>query len=164
VSVDNGFTDESVAMSDLAGMQPIFPPSLAYFANGSGNRTAALYQEMLSDNITAIMVPQTLLFLKLPEKVEQGGEEYETGGSVLEIEAQGGAQNLTSLNVSLDFTATGNSMAGITAVRSALPGTQLVQWISGTAAQAAGSGLNGGTGTAAGTNQNETTGAGNNSS
>ena len=131
VSVKNGFANESEAMADLAGLQPVFPPSLAYFSNDSGNQTAALYQKMISGNITAIMVPQARLLLKLPEKVEQGGREYATGGKELEIEVQDVAQNLTSLNVSLDFTAAGSSITGITAVRSALPGTQLVQAASG---------------------------------
>ena len=139
VSVNNDFTDEPRAASDLAALQPVFPPSLAYFANDSGNQTAALFQKMLSDGINATMVRQTRLLLKLPENVEQGGTEYETGGSTLVIEVQGGAQNLTALNVSLDFTANGKSITSITAVRSALDGTQLVQTISGkdAAAQAA---------------------------
>ena len=144
VSVNNDFTNESEAMADLAGLQPVFPPSLAYFANDSGNLTAALFQKMLSAGINATMVPQTRLILKLPEKVAQGGTEYATDGRELEIEVQGGAQNLTELNVSLDFTANGNSITGITAVRSALDGTQLVQTIANAAAQAGnGTGANG---------------------
>jgi len=124
VSVKNDFVNETRAARELSLMKlaPVFPPSLAYFANLSGNdtdRTAALLSELQSAGVNATLVTETKVRLRLPDKVGKNGKEYATGGRVLELAVDALPENATTLNLTLDFEAAGSAITRITAVRQA---------------------------------------------
>jgi len=122
VSVQNDFVNVSRAEGDfvLARMPPVFPPSVAVFANDSGGeRAKALSEKLQGAGIAATVVSRTTAKVKLPETIEYSGKTYYTGGKVLDVEVTGTVAAGGTVKLLLDFTTAGSSISQITGVKQA---------------------------------------------
>jgi len=122
VSMKNDFIDQERAANELSLMKlaPVFPPSLAYFANLSkeeANKTAVLLSDLQAAGVNATLITETKVRVRLPEKISANGKEYATGGRVLELTVDALPANATTLNMTLDFEAAGSAITRIIAFR-----------------------------------------------
>lgn len=124
VSVGNNFTNISRAQYDLELMRlaPIFPPSVATFANDTGNQKATALAQALQDaGISATLAGHTTATVKLPGTIEYDGRKFYTGGQEIELEVGNATvlENASSINLILDFDAAGSTISRLTSVTQA---------------------------------------------
>jgi len=125
VSVQNSYTDsEEIGRALLAGgYAAVFPDSIATFSNGSGRQAAeALVANLTAANISASLSADWAGKILVPSVLSKDGRSYfgPSGGIELLIEGTGApAENVTSMNVSVDFEAAGSRIVRVTAVNPA---------------------------------------------
>ena len=123
VSVQNDFVDSETAGLALfqKGLTAVFPQSIATFANSSGNSGAvALLGALEGANASAEMTVDWTAKIMLPPALESNGKSYFGPESGIELLIEGtGApkENVTAMNVSVDFEAAGSKIVRITAVK-----------------------------------------------
>ncbi|MCX6771770.1 MAG: hypothetical protein NTX79_06975 [Candidatus Micrarchaeota archaeon] len=122
VSVDNNFTDsETLGLALLQkGYAAVFPDSVATFANDSANGSAqALLGELRAQNMSAEISEAWTARIMLPSVLENGGKQYIGSANGIELLIEGAGapkENVTAMNVSVDFEAAGSRIMRITAV------------------------------------------------
>jgi hypothetical protein len=122
ISVQNDYTDsESVGLALFQnGLTAVFPQSVATFANASGNGSAvALIGELEALNASAELAVDWTAKIRLPSVLESNGRRYFGPEEGIELLIEGTGEpreNVTAMNVSVDFEAAGSQIARVTAV------------------------------------------------
>lgn len=122
VSVQNDYTDsETVGLALFQqGLTAIFPESVATFANATGNASAVAFMQGLeAQNGSAQLAVDWTAKIRLPSVLESNGKRYFGPDEGIELLIEGTGEpreNVTAMNVSVDFEAAGSRIARVTAV------------------------------------------------
>jgi len=124
ISVDNSFVDsESLGLELLQkGYNATFPQSLATFADRSNATAEAFAGSLRARNMSAGISVDWTAKIMLPSVLVQGNRQYNGPASGIELIIEGTGtpnENVTAMNVSVDFEAVGSTITRITAVNPA---------------------------------------------